>query len=258
MLKSVGLPESDGTVYVNLIGQPRATANELAAATILSLAQTSRALARLTERGMATRLRGRPTRYVAVAPDVAVEVIARRESELRDARGAVHQLMESFRAASQYTHPEQSVEVVVGRDDISSRVAKLHANVRSEVRAFDKPPYVDTPCDKPPGEDVRLREGVRYRVIYDGEAVAWPGRLASDIRAGIEAGEEARVRSELPLKMLIADDRLAILPISSTDHAADAAYVIHRSSLLDALCLFFEAEWQRALPHPRLERRTRR
>jgi hypothetical protein len=156
--------------------------------------------------------------------------------------------MERFRAASQYTHPEQSVEVLIGRNNISNRVVQLHTNVRSQMRAFDKPPYVDTPSDKHPGEENRLREGIRYRVVYDREALAWPGRLVSDIRAGIELGEEARVRSDLPLKMLIADDEVAILPISSTDHAADAAYVIHRSSLLDALCLFFEAEWQRALP----------
>jgi hypothetical protein len=186
---------------------------------------------------------------LAAAPDVAVgELIAQRESELRDARGAVHQLMESFRAASRYTHPEQSVEVLVGRNNITNRVGQLHRNVRSQVRGFDKPPYLDTPGDNLASESIRLRQGVRYRVIYDREAISWPGRLATDIQASIAAGEEARVRPGLPLKMLIADDRMAILPISSAEHEAGAAYVIYRSSLLDALCLLFEAEWERALP----------
>jgi hypothetical protein len=89
---------------------------------------------------------------------------------------------------------------------------------------------------------------VRYRVIYDRQALSWPGRLANDIPASIEAGEQARVRPELPLKMVIGDDRMAILPISSAEREPGAAYVIYRSSLLDALSLLFEAEWERASP----------
>jgi sugar-specific transcriptional regulator TrmB len=249
MFEAVGLPEPDGSVYVNLVGHPRATVEELATTGDLSVPLTNRALARLAERGLASRLPGRPVRYLAAAPDVAVgELIATRESELRDARSAVHQLMESFRAASRHTHPEQSVEVLVGRNNIINRVAQLHRNVRSQVRGFDKPPYLDTPGDNFASESTRLRQGVRYRVVYDRQAISWPGRLATDIQASIDAGEQARVRPELPLKMLIADDRMAILPISSAEHEAGAAYVIYRSSLLDALCLLFEAEWERASP----------
>jgi DNA-binding NarL/FixJ family response regulator len=249
VLESIGLPEPDGSVYAAVVGNPRASAAELATECRLSASHAGRALARLAELGMVSRLAGRPVRYLAAAPDVAVgDLIGRREAELREARGAVHRLMDSYRAASQFTHPEQSVEVLVGRGDINNRVAQLHQAARIQVRGFDKPPYVSPPGHNLSGESARIQQGVRYRVIYDRQAVSWPGRLAGDIQTSLEAGEQARVRPQLPLKMLIADDRMAIIPISSAEHESAAAYVLHRSSLLDALCILFEAEWDRATP----------
>jgi hypothetical protein len=93
-----------------------------------------------------------------------------------------------------------------------------------------------------------LEQGIRYRVIYDRAALAWPGRLVDDILVTVRDGEQARVRPELPFKMFLADDRMAVVPISSAEQATNAAYAIHRSSLLDALCTLFEAEWERATP----------
>jgi DNA-binding NarL/FixJ family response regulator len=49
------------------------------------------------------------------------------------------------------------------------------------------------------------------------------------------------------MKMIMADDRMAILPISSGNRVLDAAYVVHPCSLLEALATLFEAEWERAV-----------
>lgn len=249
MLESIGLPEPDGSVYATVVSNPRATTAELAGECGLSAVLVGRALARLVERGMVSRMAGRPARYLAAAPDVAVgDLIGRREAELREARATVHRLMDSFRAASRNTHPEHSIEVLVGPDAIRNRVAQLHQTARTQVRGFDKPPYVSPPGHNLGSERVRLNQGIRYRVVYDRQSISWPGRLAGDIRLSLEAGEQARVRPQLPLKMLIGDDRMAIIPISSAEQGSSAAFVIHRSSLLDALCILFEAEWDRATP----------
>jgi predicted transcriptional regulator len=249
VFESVGLVEPDGTVYMTTVANPRARAAELAQQCGISAPLAGRALARLAERGMVSRLPGRPVRYLAAAPDMAIgELIGQREAELRDARGTVHQLMESYRAASRYTNPERSVEVLVGRDAINNRVAQLQQNARVEVRGFDKPPYLSPPGHNTVNERRRLEQGIRYRVIYDREALAWPSRLVDDILVAVRDGEQARVRPELPLKMFLADDRMAVVPISSADQGTNAAYAIHRSSLFDALCTLFEAEWERARP----------
>ena len=248
-LDAVGLPPVDGQVYAMLVGQPRASAVELAEQCGLSAQLVNRALSRLTASGMTSRVPGRPARYLAGAPDVALgTLVARKEAELRSARSAVHRLMEVFREASRFTHPAELVEVVTGTENINNRVAHMQNAARSQIRGFDKPPYLKEPGGNLGAEQQRLAEGIRYRVIYDREAVAWPGRLANDILVSCAQGELARVRPELPMKMILADEQEAIIPISPSMHVVEAAYVIHPSALLDGLSTLFEAEWARAIP----------
>jgi Sugar-specific transcriptional regulator TrmB len=252
MFQALGLTPAESGVYVALVGNPRASADELATTARLSPAQTRDALVRLTERSLVSRLPGRPVRYLAAPPDAAIgELIGAVESELWQARDAAQALMETHRAASRYSHPDQSLEVLVGQDIISRRVALIENSAKTQVRGFDKPPYVSTSDANVENANVenqaqRLRQGIRYRVIYSRNAVAWPGRLRAGLLATLREGEQARVRPDLPLKMLIVDDRMAVIPISPMQSCL--AYVIHPSSILDALSTLFEAEWERGVP----------
>ncbi|MFF4653447.1 helix-turn-helix domain-containing protein [Streptomyces sp. NPDC001380] len=249
MFDSLGLPESDSRVYEALVAAPQSDAEALAARCGLTPEQTRASLAALTERGMATRTPDSADHYLAVAPDVAIgTLIGRREEELRTARAGMHRLMDAFRDASRYTDPARSVEVLTGSEAISQRFEHLQDTAREQIRGFDRPPYVQNPGLNLGRARRLLRDGIRYRVVYDREAVAWPGRLDNDIRISCEDGEEARVRVALPMKMIMADDRMAILPISSGNRVLDAAYVVHPCSLLEALATLFEAEWERAVP----------
>jgi DNA-binding transcriptional regulator GbsR (MarR family) len=248
-LDAVGMPPVDGQLYSMLVRHPRTTAGELSEQCGLSVQLVSRALSRLTASGLTSRVPGRPARYLAAAPDVALgALLARKEAELRGARATVHQLTEVFREASRFTHPAELVEVITGIDNINNRVSHLQTGARSEIKGFDKPPYVRSPGHNQGAEHQRLIEGIRYRVIYDRDALAWPGRLTGDILPSAAQGEQGRVRPELPTKLFMADDSMAIIPISSSEHVVDAAYVIHPSALLEALVTLFEAEWERALP----------
>jgi DNA-binding NarL/FixJ family response regulator len=51
-----------------------------------------------------------------------------------------------------------------------------------------------------------------------------------------------------PLKVWIADDTSAVLPMRSDTYTIDAAFVLHPSTLLDAVIALFESEWRRAAP----------
>jgi DNA-binding CsgD family transcriptional regulator len=174
-------------------------------------------------------------------------LIDEQQHRLDQARSLVHRLMETYREAARITHPEVAVELLTDRDDISSAVGRLTADARREVRAFDRPPYVDRPGSNLDLQIERQRHGVVHRVIYDQEAVAWPGRMHNDIGPSIRAGEKARVRPELPLKLVISDSRVAIIPFSLAAGGQSAAYLIHPSPMLVALESLFEAEWERAV-----------
>ncbi|MEV4561148.1 helix-turn-helix domain-containing protein [Kitasatospora sp. NPDC049285] len=245
----LGLGRPDGQVYAALVVAPQSTALELAEHCGLTLDQCRQALDRLAEQGMATRAPVDRDRYLAVAPDVAIgTLIGHREAELRSARAEMHRLMDAFREASRYTDPAHSVEVLTGGEAIAQRLEHLVESSQYQIRGFDCPPYVQDPTVQQPRQRAKLKSGVRIRTVFDKEAIAWPGRLEQEILTGVEDGEEARVRPVLPMKMMMADDKMAIIPISVGDSVLDAAYVIHPSALLQALDALFEAEWERAVP----------
>ena len=110
-------------------------------------------------------------------------------------------------------------------------------------------PYTAEQPDGKPEEYRLLGEGqVRYRTLYERTALAQPERMA-EVWNGIRLGERARVARSLPMKMALCDRRLALIPVSMQSvNAGEAAYLVHPSSLLDALSELFEAMWDKAVP----------
>src|SRR5262249_13904984 len=154
-------------------------------------------------------------------PDVAFsDRVARREEELRAARATIDELTTVHREATRVAHPAESLEVIIGTQNILQRTDHIHSGARMQVRGFDRPPYLRQPR-RDPGERHAITEGIIHRVVYSREAVAMPGRLEHEILPDLRAGERARVRPELPMKMLVVDDRLAVIPFSSA-HIIDA------------------------------------
>jgi DNA-binding CsgD family transcriptional regulator len=247
----LGLTDEAERVYTALVRTPQCSSAQLAAACALPTATVARLLSRLAEDGLATRSTGRPPRYTAAAPDTAVtELIGARERELGEARALVHRLAEMHREAARINDPSSAVQLLSNRDDVSAAARRLLNVAQHQVRAFDRPPYVDRPGSNLGGQIQRQKVGVAHRVIYDRTSVAWPGRLHNDIIPAMRAGEQSRMHPALPLKMVIADDRTAIIPFSLAPGGQGSAYLIHASPLLVALESLFESYWDRALPIP--------
>lgn len=248
MLEAIGLSSVESRTYAALVDNPQSTATELALQCEISARLASRTLAHLVRRGMASRLPGKRARYVAVAPDVSIQpLLNRREAELHQVRTAVRELMATFHNASRRTHPAELVEVVTGTRNIVSRAFALQDSARRSMRAFVKGPYLMPTEGNVDREFRRLAEGIEYRALYDRAELQHPDRL-DNIRTSCQRGEKARVLPDLPLKVWIADDSAALIPIRMSNHAADAAFIVHASALLDALVALFELEWERATP----------
>jgi hypothetical protein len=217
----------------------------------ISARRAAAELRNMASLGLAFRVGRRPIRYRAIAPDLAIStLIAQREKELRDARATMHQLTAVFQEASRVRHPDAYVEVVHGSANIARLGVRVHEQTQHQLRGFDRPPYSHEPGTNYRLEDSRLAIGVAYRVIYDSAALAIPGRMAGDILPSSAAGEQARTRPELPIKMLISDDQFALIPAAVTSRSIETTFVIHRSPMLDALIALFEAEWAKATPIP--------
>jgi predicted transcriptional regulator len=253
MWETVGIPEVEARVYEALISRGQSTADVLSSRVNMTAARTTRALANLIQRGLVTRAPGRPARYSAVEPSLAGSVlITKREHELRLLQQHLNKLDEAFHAEKSSNRLAEDVEVIKGAPKIWRTFVRVQRRAQREVRAFDKPPYFvaagEHGDDGPNLEERRslAARTVGYRVVYDQESVAIPGRL-ENIWEGIKRGERAKVGTSLPVKLVMSDDSLAILS-SATDYHNGIAYLIHPSSLLDMTAALFEAVWAGAVP----------
>jgi len=239
--EAVGVDDQEAEVYEALVRRRHADAATLEAELTRSRSQIARSLAALTGKGLATRLPGRPARFAAVAPDqVAAPLIAGREYELLQLRKHVQGLAEVHRrAAATWEHPADLVEVIEGQANVRKAITVLHQEAQEQVRLFDRPPYIGEDSEyEAQGLDVRE---VEFRVVYDRSALELPGRI-EEIWKSVRRGERARV-GDVPMKMLLCDDRKALIPAGT----GDASYLIHGSALLEAICALFEAVWSKSI-----------
>lgn len=240
MLEPFGLSADEEELYVWLLAHP----GEVPSASGASV------LTALRDRGLA--IPEPDGRWSAMPPDIAVEVLSRaREAELHRARRVAGPLMHLYRAES--PPPDDRMEVVVGTAAIRARVERIMSTARWEVCFFDKPPYVVAQDDLRQ-ELAALRRGVGVRAIY--ERAALTGRLG-DIERLVAAGEQARVVSTVPFKLLVVDQRWALVPVHRGDEI-DRAVLVRNSPMLDALQATFDGFWRRSLALRRSVRRTER
>jgi DNA-binding CsgD family transcriptional regulator len=246
MLEAVGLATTEREVYLALLDDAPATIAQLRAR--VRAARLPAALATLEAHGLISRLAGRPVRYQPARPDLALEVLVRaQEQQLQQVRVFATNLTERFQAGRGDPSPGEIVEVVSTREATMQRWAQLQKSARREVRAFDRPPYAGGGLSNDTELEM-LGTGVGYRCVYDRSGLELPGRI-DGIRGFIAAGEQARVTSDVPVKMFLADDAIGLISLDRPA-STDSALVIHSSSLLDTLIALFEAVWANAVPLP--------
>lgn len=247
MLDIIGLRDVDVEVYAAFAGARPRTLTELSGETGLSSQRLTPILRGLVEKGLLTRFPGTPRTYAPIRPEIAIEALLRRkDQELAGARLVADQLRDRFGAAGG-RRPADLVEVVSGNDLIAERADQLLRSARHEVVFVDKPPYAQSPSVLHPAERDLLARRVRFRGIYDRTALELHD-LSSDLEAGLALGEEARVVTGAPLKLIVVDGKIGLVPLRSDQPMVGAALVVHPSTLLDALISLFGCLWRDGLP----------
>ncbi|CAM3571240.1 helix-turn-helix domain-containing protein [Kibdelosporangium persicum] len=250
MLEVSGLTASEESAYRALLRLAAATDLELAHDLGTTALEAAQLLLSLENQGMATLVPGTARRYRPAPPDLAFgPLVQSREQELREIRARITVLTTEYRSRAD---PAGFVEVVHGAKAIAQRVDQLQRNARKEVRGLVKPPVVAACEQDNDAEYDALAQGVRFRVIYDREMLLLPGD-PPDVADAVAHGEEARIAVGLPLKLAIADDDLAIVPVAETvpdpgTNTEPTAVLLRPSGLLDALSALFESLWQSSTP----------
>ncbi|MGH3401328.1 MAG: helix-turn-helix transcriptional regulator, partial [Streptosporangiaceae bacterium] len=142
--------------------------------------------------------------------------------------------------------PDHLVSVVSDRAQISELSASLINTARKDWMTLENlhtemPLTADFAQPPLPSFDGR----VRCRSIY--EAAAMDDPVARRIiRSCTEAGEQARLLPRVPMKMKLADQTTALLPLTTSGTAG--ALVVRAPVIITALREYFEMLWDRATP----------
>ncbi|GAA5029602.1 helix-turn-helix domain-containing protein [Streptomyces siamensis] len=200
----------------------------------------------LQELGLVVKDPDDPAAFSVIAPDLSLEALIRRkEGELQRMRLHSALLADRYRLTAHGRQARDIVEVVRGPSEVDARVRLIERQVIGQIEVLSAPPYSGgfTPSEDELG---LLARGVRSRVIYSSKALN-QDHAVQTLEQFRKAGDEARILPEVPMKMLIADRRIALIPLSSGQDAA--AIVVRPCGLLDALCSLFASLWEKAKPY---------
>jgi HTH-type transcriptional regulator, sugar sensing transcriptional regulator len=247
-LLDLGLTGYEASAYLALTRRGRATGAEVARLAGLPRQRIYDVLDGLVGRGLATVEPGRPSRYTAVAPAEATELLlaahraglARLE---REAAEAVARLTPAYRDGRAENDPLNYIEVLRDPAAVGRRFAELESAVEREILVFTKAPYAVEPAENVAGLQL-LDRGVEARSVYE-RAVYEDDAQVEAVRAFIAAGERARVVDRLPLKLVLIDERIALFTME--DPVAGATeltiMIVEHAGLAGLLKLAFERVW---------------
>ncbi|MDI3385126.1 helix-turn-helix domain-containing protein [Streptomyces sp. B-S-A8] len=246
MLGAIGLDEMQESAYRALVSLGVADVADLAARIGLGAGDTERAVRRLEQQGLAAQSSARPGRWVAAPPGVALgALLTQQRHELEQAELAAAVLAEEYRAQDTGPSAYDLVEVVTGAA-VARRFLQLQLGASHEVCALvTGRPAVVTGTDND-AEEQATERGVRYRVVVERDVLSLPNGLR-EMSAALGRDEQVRIVDRVPTKLVVADGRLAMVPLTSRT-SEPAALVVHASGLLESLSGLFEAVWGQALP----------
>jgi sugar-specific transcriptional regulator TrmB/DNA-binding CsgD family transcriptional regulator len=247
MLDVLGLHSHEELVYRHLVGRPAGTAADLAAALGFDRAEMAAVLTALEDKGLVARATSGQERYVASPPAVALgALLVQRQEELHRAQVAMAELVTVYRSAGSRRDVADVVDVVRGVEAIGQRFAQLQRTARHQVQTLVSADVAVVSAEaNQEVERAALARGVRYQVVLERGAFERPGFYGAAEEA-LASGVELRVAIAVPLRLLVVDRELALIPLVSTDadEPVRDALLVHRSGLLDGLLALFDAVWQ--------------
>lgn len=245
LLAVAGLPPLTERVYLFVVHRGRTSPADVVERFDLGAAAATRQLEDLRDVGLVARANGRDDAYAAVDPRYALAAITDGlDDQVRRLRDQIPRLAEQFQQSVADESGSGRTRIVGDAGDVAGWYVRLQHQAQEELVIFDRPPYVSGPLE--PLEGVIIGRGVAWRAIYTADSFSREGAWEETARLA-EQGEQSRIVPSLPLKLVIADRKIALVSLSLDGISVDAL-VTEAAPLVELLCLVFEGYWARALP----------
>lgn len=216
-------------------------------------AQVEQAVARLTELGLLVPSPTAPSGYGSARPEealsrlLAVEerIIEESHRHLAVNRSQVRDLMRSFPLKGQLGG-EAQIELLLSGAEVNSFIDGRAGGIARRQLAMH-------PGGAPPQElvdEMILRDievisgGAQIRALYP-RHITSIGYVREYLAEAVHQGADVRLASYLPLRMILVDENLAILPIDPKD-TSRGAFAIQSAEVARSLEAVFDFHWHGA------------
>lgn len=168
-----------------------------------------------------------------------------RTVDLRYQAGFHHALMQGSGLSTPVPPPAAHGRILVERDEIRARIAMLAGAERHEHLAVNPEPSfsADTVAEAAPLDRAILARGITMRTCgvppLDGDRSSAPAHQLAGL------GGDYRERPDVPVKLMVFDRRIALLPVDPFDLSAGALEIDH-AIIVAGLVALFEQLWTAA------------
>ncbi|GAA2821327.1 helix-turn-helix transcriptional regulator [Kribbella solani] len=252
MLEPLGVDEATFAVYHALLSHPDSTPEQIAALVDRTTSEVLELMDQLRRLELLVPTWTNPDGEHAVHPRVGLTGLAeRRRTELNKALGELREAESSAEViAEQYnelltSRSSGDVEVLKGRANASRRIEELALKAKDTFWGLVPAHFDDTvpKSDRSPDFE-HLGRGLRMRTVYLQSMTA--SKQAVEYAAMMhKLGGEVRMTPTLPMRLLIFDQAIAVMPMDPENPTAGA--VIHRTPAVVSVALaLFDSYWSRA------------
>ena len=252
MLEPLGVDEATFAVYHALLSHPDSTPEQIAAVVDRPSGEVQQLMDKLRSLDLLVPTWTNPDGEHAVHPRVGLTGLAeRRRTELNKMLGELKEAEASAEViAEQYnelltSRTSGDVEVLKGRANASRRIEELALKASDAFWGLIPAHFDDSlpQADRSPDFDL-LERGMKLRTIYLQSMTS--SKQALDYATKMHRlGGEVRVTPTLPMRLLILDQQLAIIPMDPENPTSGA--VIHRTPAVVSIAIaLFDSYWARA------------
>ena len=254
MLKELGLDSQAEAVYRLMLMHRGWGVREIARALRIPEEQVRDSLSRLADLALLRQSLELPGQVYPVSPEVGLRVLLeRRQAEvlenqrrLAESRAAVSQLLVDYTTA-QTSDTRDGAELLDGLDAIQSRLEELAQRAQSGCLSFmPGGAHSQSLTASRPLDEHMLRRGIDVLTVYRTSMRNHPATLKY-AQWLTELGGKVRTVPTLPLRLVLFDRELALVPVD-LDNTRRGAVQVTTPGVIAALVSLFEQVWQSAVP----------
>lgn len=252
-LIKIGFTESEARIYFCLLKKKNFTATEISKLAHVSRPKVYEVLAKLAEKGLCTETLGRVKKYSAVNPKVGFDKLFNTfEEKKKKVLKLSETLLPLYLSEKENIDPLDYIQVIREKSRVIEKVESLERMAKYEVLMFTKPPYamntVNTNAVRNREEFNKLKKGVIYKSIYEKDDVRTTSFLQA-VEMFALAGEEVKIAHNLPIKMMVIDERIVILSLRDKiiSKPSLTTMVIEHPDLAKAQKEIFNMYWENGM-----------